>query len=78
MASRKPRDVIAYKMTGIHGLRRLAIRKPPERAYAEVAATRLLGDDIGCGERGDGTWYCLVLEGIGEELWWGYLFGSGD
>lgn len=44
MAARKPRLVIAYRIIGIHGLRRLAIRRPRGREYAVDDADRL-GDE---------------------------------
>lgn len=37
MAARKPKVVIAYNITGVHGLRQLAIRRPRGRVYAGEA-----------------------------------------
>ena len=44
MATRNPNVVIAYNITGIHGLRRFAIRNPRGREYAEVDAARLASE----------------------------------
>lgn len=48
-AARKPKLVIAYNIIGIQGLRRLAIRRPRGREYADEIADRLdegNGDDV--------------------------------